>query len=57
MRLTMGEKRTITKAFAERYKKSRKKHKGIILKEFIELTGYNRSYASYVLRVYGLCPF
>ncbi len=57
MRLTMGEKRTITKAFVERYKKSRKKHKGIILKEFIELTGYNRSYASYVLRVYGLCPF
>ncbi len=31
MRLTMKEKKTITKAFAERYKKARKKHKGVIL--------------------------
>ncbi len=53
MRLTMKEKKTITKAFAERYKKARKKHKGVILNEFTELTGYNRSYASYVLRIYG----
>ena len=53
MRLTMREKKTITKALAERYKKANKKHKGIILDEFTELTGYNRSYLSYVLRIYG----
>ena len=33
--------------------KERKRDKGIILIEFIELTGYGRRYASYVLRSHG----
>jgi hypothetical protein len=36
-----------------RYQKERKKQKGFILNEFIELTGYNRSYASHILQAHG----
>ena len=35
-----------------RYKKAKKKQKKIILNEFVALTGYNRNYASRVLRLY-----
>ncbi|MEQ9364190.1 MAG: transposase family protein [Leptospirales bacterium] len=50
MRLNMNERRTLVKVFAEKYRKARKKVKGILLDEFIELTGYNRSYATRALR-------
>lgn len=53
MRLTMREKRSVVKVVALRYKKASKKEKKVILNEFIELTGYNRSYASYLLRSHG----
>jgi len=53
MRLTMKEKKRATVVIAPRYQRARKKHKGIILNEFIALTGYNRSYACYVLRSQG----
>lgn len=36
-----------------RYKKERKKQKGFILNEFVELTRYNRSYASHILQSHG----
>lgn len=48
--LTMKQKQAITRQVALRYKKARKKEKGIILNEFIKTTGYNRSYAGRVLR-------
>jgi hypothetical protein len=38
---------------APRHQKMRKKERGTILDEFVELTGYNRRYASYVLRSHG----
>ena len=53
MRFTMKERQKITAALAGRYKKARKKDKGKMLNEFIELTGYNRSYGTYVLRAHG----
>ncbi len=53
MGLTMKEKQSITKETVQRYKKATKKDKGMILDEFIQLTGYNRKYGSYGLRVYG----
>jgi hypothetical protein len=53
MRLTMNEKRKITEKVAKRYRKARKKHKGLILDEFTEVTGYNRAYASHVLNNWG----
>ena len=53
MRLTMKERKKAAAIIAPRYQKARKKDKGIMLGEFIELTGYGRRYASYVLRSHG----
>jgi hypothetical protein len=53
MRLTVKERKKITAIMAPRYQRARKKDKGVILNEFIELTGYDRRYASYVLRSHG----
>ncbi len=53
MGLTMKEKRTIVKEVAGRYQKVSKKGKGMILDEFIQVTGYNRAYASHVLHNHG----
>jgi len=46
----MGQKKAVTRELQERYRKSSKKEKSLILNEFIGLTGYNRSYAARVLR-------
>ena len=53
MRLTVKEKQKATKITAARYQKAAKKKKGTILDEFIELTGYDRCYASYLLKNHG----
>ena len=53
MRFTMGERQKITAALAGRYQRVRKKDKVLLLNEFIALTGYTRSYATYVLRAHG----
>jgi hypothetical protein len=45
----MREKFSVTKIIASRYKKASKKDKKTILDEFINLTSYNRSYASHLL--------
>lgn len=50
MSLTMKQKQAVTKQLALNYKRAGKKQKGKILDTVIELTGYNRSYASRVLR-------
>lgn len=46
----MREKQAVTKKLALKYKRARKKEKGKILDNLIELTGYNRSYQARVLR-------
>ncbi|MBF0466533.1 MAG: hypothetical protein HQK88_16325 [Nitrospirae bacterium] len=48
----MKERQAVTKVIAQRYKKAGKKQKGTILDEFVALTGYNRCYAGYLLRVH-----
>ena len=53
MRLTVKERKKAAAIVAPRYQKARKKDKGVILDEFIELAGYGRRYASYVLRSHG----
>ena len=53
MRLTVSERQKATKITAARYQKAGKKKKGAILDEFIELTGYDRCYASYLLKNHG----
>ena len=53
MRLTMSERKSVTEMAGQRYRRSRKKKKGVILDEFTQLTGYERSYARHVLRGSG----
>ncbi|MDI6809850.1 MAG: hypothetical protein QME66_12900 [Candidatus Eisenbacteria bacterium] len=50
MALTMNQRKALTKEVAKRYKKAAKKEKAMMLDEFMATTGYNRSYASRVLR-------
>jgi hypothetical protein len=49
MRLTMKERKKTT----GRYQKVGKRDKGLILDEFVKLTGYSRRYASHVLISHG----
>jgi len=53
MRLTMHERKSVTKVTAARYQKATKKEKKAILNEFVQLTSYNRSYATFLLRSPG----
>jgi hypothetical protein len=48
--LTMGQKKAVTRQLQDRYQKSSKKEKIVMLNEFIQITGYNRSYAARILR-------
>lgn len=53
MRLTMGDRKVLVKAFAARYRAARKKERGTILDEFVAVSGYNRVYAGWLLRWHG----
>jgi len=53
MRLTMKDRKRVAEATASRYRKAGKKEKGLILTEFVELTGFARCYAGLVLRNQG----
>jgi len=53
MRLTMQDRKSVTKAMARQYRRGRKKDKGVILTQFVEATGYNRVYAARLLRNHG----
>jgi|SRR5271157_1568771 len=53
MGLTMKERKSVTREIAKKYQKARKKEKKAILDEFVGLTGYNRCYASHVLKTFG----
>ena len=57
MRMTMKEKKILTKALCEQYRKASKKQKGILLTQFVKATKYTRSYASYLLRNHGRCVY
>jgi len=51
--ISMGVRKVISKEVAKRYQKARKREKSKILDEFVELTGYNRKYGSWLLRNWG----
>lgn len=53
MGLTMRERKAVIRQTAARYRRSSKKQKGKILDEFVEITGYNRKYAGWILRNWG----
>jgi len=47
----MRQKKAITKELRTRYNKATKGQKGIMLDEFCATTGYNRCYASWILKI------
>jgi hypothetical protein len=53
MRLTMKERDAVVATTAARYRKAKRKEKKRILDEIVKVTGYTRSYATYVLRNHG----
>jgi hypothetical protein len=53
MGLEMKVKRALLKELAKRYQRGSKREKSLILEEFVGLTGYNRCYASWLLRNCG----
>lgn len=53
MRLTMQERKAVTKAMAQQYRRAPKGRKGQILTELVEATGYHRHYAAWLLRHHG----
>jgi len=53
MGLTMRERQAVTRELTARFRRATKKERGRMLDEFVQLTGYNRVYAAYVLRRCG----
>jgi len=51
--LTMRERQAVTAQTAPKYRKAGKKKKGEKLDQFVELTGYNRKYAIFLLQNWG----
>jgi len=53
MRLPIAMRKELTKNIAAKYRRAGKKERGQILDGFVESTGYNRSYAGWLLRGHG----
>ncbi len=53
MRWKMSERRVLVRGISKLYRKSGKQEKGSILDEFVEVTGYQRTYAARLLRSQG----
>ena len=49
----MAERRVLVRGVSERYRRGSKKEKGRILDDLVEVTGYNRSYAAWLLNQQG----
>jgi len=50
MKLKLVERMAIANVFREKYKLASKGQRSVILNEFIQITGFNRNYASQLLR-------
>jgi len=53
MGLGMKFRRAVLKELAKRYQRGSKRDKGLVLEEFVGLTGYNRCDASWLWRNFG----
>jgi hypothetical protein len=54
MGLIMQERHAVTRELSSRFHRASKKERSTILTDFVQLTGYNRSYASFILRTCGI---
>lgn len=53
MKISMEDRRVLVRTSAKMYQRARKREKTRILDQFVEVTGYNRVYASRILRGHG----
>jgi hypothetical protein len=53
MALTMREKQAVTKELARQYVRASRRAKAVIVDQVVSLAGYNRSYATWLLRTYA----
>ena len=53
MGLTMHQRHVFMRELSSRFQRSSKKQRSALLTQCVELTGYNRAYAAYVLRNCG----
>ena len=53
MALSMREKQAVTRELARRYVRARRSAKAAIVDQVVSLAGYNRSYATWLLRTYA----
>ena len=53
MGLTMHERHAVVRELSTRFRRARKKERAQILNEVVQLTGYTRCYAAFVLRTCG----
>lgn len=53
MSLTMQEKKSVSREYGQHYRNVSKKLKSKLLDGFVDLTGYRRDYASFILRNWG----
>jgi hypothetical protein len=54
MGLIMQERHAVTRELSSRFRRASKKERSSILNDYVQLTGYNRSYASFILRACGI---
>ena len=53
MRLTMAQRKAVTRELAQRYRRATRREKGEILNQWVQLTGHTRNHASWLLRGWG----
>ena len=53
MGLTMAERKSVTRELAQKYRRGSRRKKGIILDQLMQLNGWTRHHAAWVLRCWG----
>ena len=57
MGLTMAERKSVTRELAQKYRRGSRRKKGIILDQLMQLNGWTRHHAAWVLRCWGRTVF
>ena len=57
MGLTMAERKSVTRELAQKYRRGSRRKKGMILDQLMQLNGWSRHHAAWVLRCWGRTVF